>query len=161
MYHFFKWYAWVVTLGVAIFIILFLISINKTSEKLDTLSLSLEEKKDKVVQEKSWLDSLFNSKKLSYTYPINEVYVKVDLTEKITNTIKYQLSTVSLDPYQVFCLKAELKRYRFKYYFKKNGAKVELVIYSKNKTKLKALVKELKKFNIVARIKPYIVKEEM
>ena len=148
-----KWFAPSVTLGVAIFIVYFLISINSTQEYKTSQKLSFFES---VVNEKPtdiWLNHFAKTQKLGYYYPVNEVYIKVDLNEKITKTITYELSATLLDPYQLFCLKDELKKQKLRYYLKKNKAKVELVIYSNNKKKLDSLVVALKNYQIAAKIK--------
>jgi len=151
-----KWFAPSVTLGVAIFITFFLISINSTQEYKKSKELSFLEK---VVSNEStdiWLNHFAKTQKLGYFYPVNEVYVEVDLNEKITNTITYELSATLLDPYQLFCLKEELKKQKFRYYLKKNKAKVELLIYSSSKKRLNSLVVALKDYKITAKIKSKI-----
>lgn len=153
-----KWFAPILTVGVAIFIIFFLISIN-SSDKLDDVGPLIH--KSEVVQkktEKVWLNHFSKTEKLGYFYPVNEVYIAVDLNEKIINTITYKLSASLLDPYQLFCLKEELKQHNLNYYLKRDESGVELLIYSKNIDKLNSLVRVLKNYQISATIKPY--KEE-
>jgi len=153
-----KWLTPLIAVGVAIFIIFFLISINSNEVYLETEPLRLEKHTTEEKPEKIWLEHFSKSERLGYTYPVNEVYVKVDLKEKITKTITYQLSAKLLDPYQLFCLKEELKNHKLKYYLKKDKMNVDLFIYSQNVGKLKNLVKVLKNYKISALIKPY--KEE-
>ncbi len=154
MYKIIKWFLPVVTIGVAIFIILFLISINSSQKQIDSHQLSLFSQSISKEPKKAWLNHFSKTEKLGYFYPVNEVYIQVDLTEKIINTITYKLSAIILDPYQLFCLKEELKRYKLKYYLKKDKINVELVIYSKNKNKLNSLVQVLKNYQIMAQVKP-------
>ena len=153
-----KWLTPLIAIGVAIFIIFFLISINSTDTYIASEPLSLSKKPTKVVKETIWLDQLSKSERLGYAYPINEVYINVDLNEKITKTITYKLSAKVLDPYQLFCLKEELKQHKLKFYLKKDNSKIDLFIYSQNVGKLKNLVKVLKNYKISANIKPF--KEE-
>ena len=104
-----KWFTPVLALGVAIFIIFFLISINP-SQKLDYIEPI--EHKSEVVQKKSkevWLNHFSKTERLGYFYPVNEAYIEIDLVEKITSNTIYKLSASLLDPYQLFCLKEELK----------------------------------------------------
>ena len=68
------------------------------------------------------------------------------------------MSAPLLDPYQLFCLKEELKQHKLKYFLEKDSLGVELLIFSKNIEKLNSLVKVLKNYQISATIKPY--KEE-
>lgn len=154
-----KWFTPVIAVGVAIFIIFFLISINSSTNFKESKPLELY---DEVVQEKPkkvWLNHFSQTQKLGYFYPVNEVYIKVDLDEKIIKTITYELSASLLDPYQLFCLKEELKQHKLKYYLQKDADKVVLLIYSKEKNRLDSLVKALQNYQIVASIRKY--KEEI
>jgi len=153
-----KWFAPTLAVGVAIFIIFFLISIN-SSQELGEIE-PLTHKSDVIVKkpEKIWLNHFSKTEKLGYFYPVNEVYITLDLSEKITNTITYKLSAPLLDPYQLFCLKEELKRHNLKYYLIRDKKGVELLIYSKDIDKLNSLVRVLKNYQITASVKPY--KEE-
>ncbi len=150
-----KWFTPIIAIGVAIFIIFFLISINSSSSVETSKPLELHKQTVQEKPKKVWLNHFSKTQRLGYFYPVNEVYVKVDLDEKITNTITYKLSASLLDPYQLFCLKEELKQHKLKYYLKKDKTKVELLIYSKNKERLNSLVKVLKNYQIMAVIKPY------
>ncbi len=154
-----KWIALVVALGVAIFIIFFLISINSISkiENGEPLTFTSEIKKEKPIE--LWLNNFSKTERLGYFYPVNEVYIELDLNEKIVNTVTYKLSASLLDPYQLFCLKEELKQHELRYYLTKEKEKVELLIFSKNLEKLNSLVKILKNYQISANIMPY--KEEI
>jgi len=155
MHKILKWLTPLIAVGVAVFIIFFLISINSNEVYSESKPLALDTKPLQIKQEKIWLDSLSKSERQGYFYPVNEVYVKVDLAEKITKAITYKLSAKILDPYQLFCLKEELKSHKLKYYLKKDKMNIDLFIYSQNVDKLKNLVKVLKNYNISAMIKPY------
>lgn len=155
MHKILKWLTPLITVGVAIFIIFFLISINSNEVYSESKPLTLDTKPLQVKQEKIWLDSFSKSQRQGYFYPVNEVYVKVNLAEKITKTITYKLSAKLADPYQLFCLKEELKNYKLKYYLKKDKMNIDLFIYSQNVDKLKNLVKVLKNYNISAITEPY------
>ena len=87
-----KWFTPVLALGVAIFIIFFLISINSNDEFIDDAPLVHT---SNTVQEKPkqlWLDQFSKTQRLGYFYPVNEVYVQVDLEKKIAITTIYKLS---------------------------------------------------------------------
>jgi hypothetical protein len=134
---------------------LFLISINSQDEIIDTKPLALKSKVFSKKPEKLWLNHFSKSERLGYFYPVNEVYIKLDLDEKIIKTITYKLSAKLLDPYQLFCLKEELQRHKLKYYLKKDTQGVDLLIYSQNVNKLNKLVEVLKNYKIKASIVPY------
>jgi len=154
-----KWFAPLLAIGVAIFIVLFLISINSQEAVVEGKPLKLQSENFVTKpSEKIWLSHLSQTQKKGYFYPVNEVYVLLDLNEKITKTITYRLSAVLKDPYQLFCLKEELQHYGLNYFFKKDKKGVELLIYSQDVDKLHSLVNVLKNYKILAQIKPY--KEE-
>ncbi len=153
-----KWFAPFLALGVAIFIVLFLISINSSVEFGDSEPLKLNNETVQHKPEQVWLNHFSKTQRLGYSYPVNEVYVKVDLDEKITKTITYKLSASLLDPYQLFCLKEELKQHKLRHYLKKDKEGIELLIYSQDVNKLNSLVEVLKNYQISASVKPY--KEE-
>jgi len=150
-----KWLTPLIAVGVVIFIVFFLISINSSEVYVDAKPLTLDTKPKESKPEKLWLDHFSKSERLGYEYPVNEVYIEVDLKEKITKTITYKLSAKVLDPYQIFCLKEELKNQKFQYFLKKDRLHVDLFIYSQNVDKLNKLVKVLKNYKISATIKPY------
>ncbi|MFA7355111.1 MAG: hypothetical protein WCZ70_10870 [Sulfurimonadaceae bacterium] len=150
-----KWLTPLIAVGVAVFIIFFLISIN-SNETYINLS-PLEHKSSAAVEEpkKVWLNHFSKSEKLGYFYPVNEVFIQVDLNEKIVSETIYKLSAPILDPYQLFCLKEELKQHRLKYYLKKDKSGAELLIFSKDRDKLNSLVEVLKNYQISANVGLY------
>jgi len=153
-----KWFSPILALGVAIFLTFFLISINSYIDVKENVPLSLENNVTQSKPDKIWLNHFSQTERLGFSYPVNEVYVKIDLDEKINKTITYRLSASLLDPYQIFCLKEELKHHKLKYYLKQDSKNMELLIYSQNVNKLNNLVSVLKNYKISATVKPY--KEE-
>ena len=155
MHKILKWFAPLTAAGVAIFIVFFLFSINSsdTSQNLEPLELKSEVlvKKPKQV----WLNHFSQTERLGYFYPVNEIFVQVDLDENMVTKTIYKLSASLLDPYQLFCLKEELKQHKLRYYLKKDKLGVELLIYSKNIKKLNSLVRVLKNYQISAKIALY------
>ena len=150
-----KWLAPIVAIGVAIFLTYFLISINSQTALLDNEPLGFQDKAKQVNIEKSWLNHFSKTKKLAYSYPVNEIYLKMDLDEKITKAITYKLSANIQDPYQLFCLKEELAQYKLKYFLQKDKQGVYLLIYSRNINRLNSLVKVLKDYKINAQVEYY------
>ena len=154
-----KWFAPLIAVGVAIFLIFFLISINSN----ESLPESAGKEHKKVVTTKepemNWLNYFSKTEKLGYSYPVNEVFVKVDLNENVVIKTVYRLSAQSLDPYQLFCLKEELKQHKLKYYLKQDKNGVELLVYSQDKEKLNSLVTVLKNYQISAKIG--LIKEDI
>lgn len=155
MHKILKWFTPLIAVGVAAFIIFFLISINSNEA---SVSLPPLQHKSTVVakeEKKVWLNHFSKTERLGYFYPVNEVFIQVDLNEKIASKTVYRLSASLLDPYQLFCLKEELKQHKLKYYLKRDKSGVELLIYSKNRDKLNSLVKVLKNYQISAKVGLY------
>ena len=147
-----KWFTPVLALGVAIFIILFLIYINPSYEQNYGQPLT---HKSEVIQKPPkyvWLNHFSKTQKLGYFYPVNEVFIKLDLDEEIVSQTIYKLSASLLDPYQLFCLKEELKKHSLKYYLKRDKNSVELLIYSKDVDRLNSLVNVLKNYQVSANV---------
>jgi hypothetical protein len=152
-----KWLTPLITVGVAVFIIFFLISINSNETSIKLAPAPPEHKSDVVIDEpkEDWLNHFSKTEKLGYFYPVNEVFIQVDLNEKIEKKAVYKLSAPLLDPYQLFCLKEELKQHQLKYYLKKDKSGTELLIYSSDIDKLNSLVKVLKNYQISAKVGLY------
>jgi len=150
-----KWLTLLIAVGVAVFVVFFLISINSTKTSVNLTPL--EHKSETVVKEPKniWLDSFSKTEKLGYFYPVNEVLIQVDLSEKVASKTIYKLSAPIFDPYQLFCLKEELKQHQLKYYLKKDKNGAELLIYSKERSKLDSLVEVLKNYQISATVGLY------
>ncbi|MBU1658217.1 hypothetical protein KKG72_04090 [bacterium] len=150
-----KWFAPVLALGVAIFIVFFLISINPSEELGSVKPLAHANEAVLKQPKKIWLNHFSQTERLGYFYPVNEVYIKVDLNEQVSSNTIYRLSASLLDPYQLFCLKEELKQHKLRYYLERDSNGVELLIYSTDIEKLNSLVRVLKNYQISANVKPY------
>jgi hypothetical protein len=150
-----KWFAPFLSVGVAVFIIFFLISINSIEEIDNSEPLTYKSEVITKNPKEIWLNHFSKTQQLGYFYPVEEVYIEVDLVENIVSNTMYKLYAPLLDPYQQFCLKEELKQHKLRYYLKKDINSVELFIYSKNIEKLNSLVKVLKNYQISATVKPY------
>jgi len=150
-----KWFTPVLALGVAIFIIFFLISINSLQEQEFVEPLELRNDIVQKKPEKVWLNHFSQTQRLGYFYPVNEAFIEIDLNEQIISNTIYKLSASLLDPYQLFCLKEELKQHKLQYYLKRDKNSIELLIYSKNIKKLNSLVRVLKNYQISAQVELY------
>lgn len=154
-----KWLTPLIAVGVAIFLIFFFISINSNENQIDNVQLKHKTEATAKEPKQSWLDYFSKTEKLGYFYPVNEVFIKIDLNENIATRTVYKLSAQSLDPYQLFCLKEELRQHKLKYYLKQDKNGVELHIYSQDKEKLNSLVTVLKNYQISATIG--LIKEDI
>lgn len=160
-HHITKWLLPLISFGVAVFIIFFIITIN-SSENVN-IDVSIEKESDpfkNIKEDKSvWIERFAQSEREGYFYPVNEIYVELDLKKDIQYSKTYKLSVTLKDPYQLFCLKQELKQRNILYYFNKDESGVELLIFSKDQGKLNSLLNSLQNYQIVAKLEPY--KEEI
>ncbi len=150
------WLTPLIAIGVALFITIFLVQINR-SEPIPTLQPAPinPDYVTKALPKKRWLDTLAASERHGYFYPVNEIFIELDLNQKAVTEQIYRLSAKLDDPYQLFCLKQELKQHRLRYFLKKEKHGIDLLIYSKEQQKMKALEKRLKTYQISAKITPY------
>jgi superfamily II DNA/RNA helicase len=152
-----KWLTPAVTLGVAVFIIMLLIDVNEapsmTQESLQQRQESDQPKN--AVQEKRWIDTLATSERQGYFYPVNEIYINIDLNQKLVNEKIYRLSAKLHDPYQLFCLKQELKRHQLRHTLKSDSQNTQFIVYTKEKARIDALVDAMKNYNISVKHLPY------
>jgi len=148
-----------ISVGVALFLIYLLYEINKI-EDIETHAKRKTSFKNDIGTEKeaSWLSRFSKSEKLGYFYPVNEIYIDLDLVQKVFIKRIYRLKAVIKDPYQLFCLKEELKSTRLRYLLRREKRSLFLLINSADRAKLDDLVVRLKKYQITASIMPY--KEE-
>ena len=158
MHKAFKWLTPIITVGVAIFIVVFLIKINPSENtQLDKLQTTNMKTQDGELQS-MWLAHFSKSEQNGYFYPVNEIYINLDLDEQASLTKTYQLNAPITDPYKLFCLQEVLKQYNVRYFLNKNQEDAKLLIYLDDKSKLELLTKALKTYDISANILPY--KEE-
>jgi len=152
MHTILKWLSPLIAVGVAVFSILFLVSINSNDKEVKISPLKIA--KEVVVEKPKqiWLEQFSKTQLQDYSYPVTEILVQVDLNKKLIIKTIYKLSAKDLDPYQVFCLKEELKQHKLRSYLKKERYNIELLIYSQDKKRLTSLVQSLKNYNISAKI---------
>ncbi len=155
MQNLIKWFAPIVMIGVAIFIIFFVFTINISKDISEPKPLVFTKELVKEDIKRNWLDNFAKTEQQGYYYPVSEVYIKLNLDKKIKDLTKYKFSASILDPYQLFCLKEELKNHNLQYYLKKDEHSLNLIIYSDKKDKLNSLVKVLKNYQISATLVPY------
>ena len=158
MHKAFKWLTPIITVGVAIFIVVFLIKINPSEntqlDKLQTTNMKTQDGEPQSM----WLNHFSKSEQNGYFYPVNEIYINLDLNEQTGLTKTYQLDAPISDSYKLFCLQEVLKQYNVRYFLNKNQEDAKLLLYLDDKSKLDLLVRALKTYDINANILPY--KEE-
>ena len=148
-----KWFSLLFAVSVTVFVFFLLYSINSDEKipKLEPLAYSsLLEKQEP--DNALWLNHLSQTKKKGYFFPVDEVYIKTELVQKKKPKTVYKLLVKDLDPYQIFCLKEELKQHKLQYFFQKEKKRTKLLVYSHKRDKLENLTKVLRRYQIEAKI---------
>ncbi len=157
MQRYVHWLAPLIAAGVAIYIALLMFRVNQT-DPLPTGTPALSQS-GSVLQppktEPGWLDALAANEREGYFYPVNEIHIELDLNQKFVHEKTYRLSGRLHDPFQIFCLKQELKRHHLRYTLTQDQDGADLLVYSQEQAQLEALVNALKNYQITASFLPY------
>ncbi len=151
------WLIPIIAIAVTILVALFLVQINKNEPIATNQLISTDKNSHNNLEttQSLWLERFSKSEKEGYFYPVNEIYITLDLKKQPAKEHAFKLSAIIKDQYQLFCLQEELKQRGFRYFLKKVRRGTELLIYSKDKQKLQSLIKALKSYKITAKILPY------
>ena len=147
-----QWISLLFLILVVIFIIALLYTIYAEEPIIKQKPLDPIIQTDKPKQDRLWLDRLLDKKQRRYYFPVEEAYIRVDLIKSKKGEKPYELIVDDLDPYQLFCLKEELRRHRVRYYFRKTKERIKLLVYSKEIGRLRKLTQVLKRYQIDAKI---------
>jgi len=149
-----RWLFPAIAVGVALFLIIFLFQVNQTDASIyeNQTDIPHADQIAKIPSKDKWIERFSKQDKEGYFYPVTEISIEIDLKDPPKKTTIYQLKAGDLDPYQLFCLKEVLKQYKVKYMFEQKKDEMKLVIYSKNVSQLKNIVKTLKNYAINATI---------
>jgi|GEM_PF-631591 len=119
----------------------------------------IKEKK-KTGTTKLWIDNLAKSSTLQYSYPINELFMQVDLQKKLPRNEKskiikpksYKLVIGDIDQYSIFCVVQTLSNLNVPFVLSKDGLVPEISIVNADNKKLKKIVKVLNTYQIKSKI---------
>lgn len=122
-------------------------------------SSPIQEKK-KVSTTKLWIDNLAKSSTLQYSYPVNELYMQIDLQKKLPRSRKskiikpktYKLVIGNIDQYSIFCVVQTLSNLSVPFVLSKDGLTPEISIVNTDNKKLKKIVKVLNTYQIKSKI---------
>ena len=144
---------------VFIFVLAFLIDINRASVTLDPLQ-KLEQPRDKnhSAQSASWFNKLGKDKKEDFYYPVTEISIELNLDQNVDanyrNRVRnFKLITQPLNDYHYFCLKQVLDQSRVKHKLERYNNDVAVILYSQDAKVLETIVKELNIYDIKSSVK--------
>lgn len=102
---------------------------------------------------RSWIDSLVKNSNSSYLYPVNELYMHIDLRKQIAPKVKsYKLIVQDIDRYSLFCVMQTLQGFNLPFVITKQKKAPSIYMGSDNKKRLKEIEEKLKKYGIKSKI---------
>jgi len=141
----------IIVLGMVLFNLL---EDDSSSVQIDDkyLSPSLNKKK-KVLKDRTWAEALANSKESKFSFPVNELYMQIDLKKYIPPKIKsYRLVVDRADRYSIFCIVQTLSQMNLPYVIEKEDSNPTIYVGSKTENSLENVVKKLKDYDIESKI---------
>jgi len=141
----------VIALG---FILNNLLKDNNSSIQIDAKYLSPSQTKSvKIVKHKTWSQELANSKDAKFSFPVNELYMQIDLKKYIPPKVKsFRLVVDRVDRYSLFCIVQTLSSMNLPFVVDKNEKVPMIYVGSKTKNSLKSVVEKLKNYDIKSKI---------
>jgi hypothetical protein len=141
----------VATLGL---ILSSLLSGEDSSVHVDKKYLSpLETKSEERIRSRTWSEALAKSNEIIFSFPINELYIKIDLKEYTPPKTKtYRLVVDRADQYSLFCVVQTLSKMRMPHVVEKKDKTLSVYVGSETKQPLKNVVEKLKEYNIESKI---------
>jgi hypothetical protein len=101
----------------------------------------------------SWIKGLAKSNKNRYEYPVNELFMQIDLHKYIPPKVKsYKLVISNIDRYSVFCVVQTLSNLNLPFVLSKDKNTPNISISSSSEKKLKKVTNRLKQYDIQSKI---------
>ncbi len=101
----------------------------------------------------SWIKGLAKSNKSRYGYPVNELFMQIDLHKYIPPKVKsYKLVIVNIDRYSVFCVVQTLSNLNLPFVLSKDKNIPNISISSGSEKILKKVTNKLKNYDIKSKI---------
>jgi len=146
------WLFPIIAIGVAVFIVVFMIDINPAAPTIGQEATLDETAKPSASEESSpgWIKHFNISNEQEYFYPVNEVRIELDDNETHSKAQQYHLVVSLNNSYEFFCLKQELKNSDLSYLLNQDREVMTVLIDSNDRAKLTALVAKLKTYQISA-----------
>ncbi len=135
-------------------VLLNLLNEEVSSVQIDAQYLSPSQKKsEEVKKERTWSQSLAGAKETKFSFPVNELYMQIDLKKYIPPKVKsYRLIVDRADRYSLFCIVQTLSQMNLPYVVEKKDKTPIIFVGSKTKNSLKSVVSRLKDYDIESKI---------
>ncbi|WP_245600563.1 hypothetical protein [Sulfurospirillum arcachonense] len=146
-------------LFVLLIITLGMVLINLLSEDNNSVQISAEylspslKKNRELPKNKTWTQELAKSKETKFTFPVNELFMQIDLKSYVPPKVKsFRLVVNRADRYSLFCIVQTLSSMNLPYVVDKKNKTPEIYVSSKTENSLKKVVKRLEDYDIKSKI---------
>lgn len=146
-------------LFVVLVIVLGVVLINLLNEDSNEVHVSAEylspsqKNNQKPLENKTWTQELAGSNKSTFSLPVNELYMQIDLKEYVAPKIKsFRLMVDRADRYSIFCIVQTLSSMNLPYIVEKKNTIPIVYVGSKTKDSLNVVVEKLKDYDIESKI---------
>lgn len=148
----------VVLLLVVVYIVSFLININKVKAFPNDLQVTNQEKNHTKSVPRDWRRSFEDkASKKDFNYPVTEISIDLNLYQDVNDKYRhrvrqFQLKTQKLNTYQFFCLKQVLDQLHINHKLEAYQDEIGVILYSDNSSRLQQVVSNLEKYSIKSSI---------
>ena len=131
-----------------------LLNEETSSVHIDAQYLSPSQKKSEdILKNKTWSEALASSNETKFLFPVNELYMQIDLKKYIPPKVKsYRLVVDRADRYSLFCIVQTLSMMNLPYVVEKRDKIPIIYVGSKTQNSLKIVVEKLKDYDIESKI---------
>lgn len=135
-------------------ILLNLLKDDNSNIRVDAQYLSPSQKKsEETLKTRTWSEALAVSKETKFSFPVNELYMQIDLKKYIPPKVKsYRLVVDRADRYSLFCIVQTLSQMNLPYVVEKKDRVPNIYVGSKKEESLKKVVDKLKDYDIESKI---------
>lgn len=132
-----------------------LLSSDEVSVPIDQEYLSSLDKKNnpQIFQEKTWTKELAVSNSTKFTFPVNELFMQIDLKKYVPPKVRFfRLVVDKTDRYSLFCILQTLSSFNLPFVLEKESHYPNVYVTSKSKQSLVKIVSRLKEYDIESKI---------
>jgi hypothetical protein len=144
------------TLTIIIFAVLMnLFSGDELSVRVEReyLSPSQKQNNQNTLSEKTWTQELAMSNSVDFQFPVNELFMQIDLKAYVPPKVKFfRLVVDRTDRYSLFCILQTLSSFNLPFVLSKQTQYPTVYVTSKTKESLDSVIKRLKEYEIESKI---------
>ena len=114
---------------------------------------SSQKKSEEILKNKTWSEALAVVNETKFSFPVNELYMQIDLKKYISPKVKsYRLVIDRADRYSLFCIVQTLSQMNLPYVVEKRDEVPIIYVASKTKNLLGSVIEKLEDYDIESKI---------